>query len=34
MLAPGDVAVFISSSGQTAELVRAAGIAIEARRLA
>ena len=28
MLAPGDVAVFISSSGQTAELVRAAGIAI------
>jgi len=29
MLAPGDVAVFISSSGQTAELVRAAGIAIE-----
>jgi glucokinase len=29
MLSPGDVAVFISSSGQTAELVRAAGVAIE-----
>jgi glucokinase len=29
MLAQGDVAVFISSSGQTAELVRAAGIAVE-----
>jgi glucokinase len=29
MLGQGDVAVFISSSGQTAELVRAAGVAVE-----
>jgi glucokinase len=29
MLAQGDVAVFVSSSGQTAELVRAAGVAVE-----
>ena len=29
MLAAGDVAIFISSSGQTAELVRAAGVALE-----
>lgn len=29
LLAPGDVAVFVSSSGQTAELVRAASVAVE-----
>jgi glucokinase len=29
LLAPGDVAIFISSSGQTAELVRAASVAVE-----
>jgi glucokinase len=29
LLGPGDVAIFISSSGQTAELVRAASIAVE-----